>query len=88
MNGPRRLEGLAKTLVISGATLISLNFLGYMAANARLENGVTPKVFEKEYSDTFKNSFGWIGDAYLFITKPGRELAHYSYSLPKKKRIK
>ena len=89
MKKPIRLEGLTKKLVISGVTLVGLNLLNLMAADAFLEKGVSPKIVDKEYYNTFRHDLGLIGDIYLTITKPGRELAYYLYyHSPNKKRIK
>ena len=79
MREPRRLKGLTKILVISGVTLTSLNILSMMAADAFLERGIKPEVIEKEYHDTFRHDLGLIGDIYLTVTKPGRELSYYFY---------
>lgn len=68
-----------KIIIYSAFSIIGLfsilNVGSDMVTNVKLENGYTPETHKIELDSSYK---GYFGDFYLFITKPGRELA-YNY---------
>ena len=65
--------------------LFALNFFSNMAVNEMLKNGYySREKIERSFAESY-NHVGFLGDVYIFLTRPGREFAYYVHELNHKK---